>query len=163
VNEITLEWLTGALRHGAVLDGNTSVVSVASEVIGEGIGFLSCVARVALEDDRDLPEALASVVVKLEPGAGGFRDIGVGLHAFEREIRFYQEVAPTAPIRLARMFYAATQPPDYAIAMGDLSLAEQGDQLVDPHRSGACDGPDDRTIARSLLGQPGSAGPAVDA
>jgi hypothetical protein len=131
--DITSAWLTHALREGGVLPAGGEVVGVDARVIGEAVGFLSCVARVALEYDGAPPDAPTSVIVKLEPGAGTFRTLGDQLHAFEREIRFYREIAPTVPVRLARLYYADTVPPDFAMVMEDLGFATPGDQVAGMH------------------------------
>jgi hypothetical protein len=132
-DEITTEWITHALREGGVLSGGP-VAGVERTIIGQDVGFLSCVVRVRIDYGGSAPAgAPASVVVKLEPGVDASRSLGDELHAFEREIRFYREVAPHAPIRLARLYLADSQPPDHAIVMEDLSFATPGDQVAGLH------------------------------
>ena len=132
VNEISPEWLTKALREGDVLK-DTSVTDMRSMILGEGRGFLSSVARVELEYDTAETGAPGSVVVKIEPDAETLRRIGDEMHAFEREIRFYRDVADQVPIRLPRVYFSLTDPPDYAIVMEDLSFCTPGDQIVGMH------------------------------
>lgn len=132
-DEVTPAWLTHALRSGGVLGGDAAVVDCTRTPIGEGVGFLSRVLRVGLTYAGAAGGAPATAVVKLEPGAGEFRSFGDELHAFEREIRFYREVAPRAPVRLARLYYAGTEPPDYAMVMEDLGFAVAGDQVAGMH------------------------------
>lgn len=143
VNEISAEWLTAMLQESGVLSQNAKVTGVAAQVIGEGVGFLSRVGRVRLRYDRAEPHAPDSVVVKIEPESENFREIGDEFHAFEREIRFYREVATRVPIRLPRIYGTLTEPPDYAIVMEDLSFCTPGDQLVGLHT--------DHVIAASRL------------
>lgn len=132
-DDVTPEWLTDALRDGSVLGAGTAVATCEKTLIGEGVGFLSRVLRVALTYDGPADGAPATVVVKLEPGAGEFRGFGDELHAFEREIRFYRQVASQVPVRLARLYHADTTPPDYAMVMEDLSFATPGDQVAGMH------------------------------
>jgi len=132
VNDISPEWLTAALQEGGTLSDAT-VIGVETKVIGEGVGFLSSVGRIQCRYDRTEPHAPASVVVKIEPEMETFRKIGEDFHAFEREIRFYREVASQVPIRFPRIYFTLMEPPDYAIVMEDLSFCTPGDQLMGMH------------------------------
>ncbi len=133
LDAITPAWLTQALHSGGVLPPDAAVTDVAVTPIGEGVGFLSRVARCVLTCAGAPAGAPASVVVKIEPDAGAYRALGDALHAFEREIRFYREIAPHVPVRLARLYFAATEPPDFALVMEDLSFARPGDQVAGLH------------------------------
>ena len=131
--QVTVEWLTHALRQGGVLDPQTSVIECQRTLIGQGVGFLSRVFRVGLCYDRPAAGAPDSAVVKLEPDAGEFRTFGDELHAFEREIRFYREVAAVVPVRLPRLYYADIQAGQGALMMEDLGFATPGDQVAGMH------------------------------
>lgn len=134
LEQLSSEWFTEGLREGGVLR-TSAVTDFDVTPIGGDYGFLSTVGRVSLTyDDREIG-APPSVVVKLEPDAERLRTFGDELHAFEREIRFYREVAPRTPIRLARLYFATTHPPDYAMVMEDLSFARPGDQVAGLHAS----------------------------
>lgn len=132
LDEVTPEWLTAGFRDAGLLEDGR-VVECSATPIGVDHGFLSTVGKVDLSYAGPSDDAPPTVVVKLEPSSGSMREFGDELHAFEREIRFYQEVAPRAPIRLARLYFAATEPPDYAMVMEDLSFAEPGDQVAGLH------------------------------
>lgn len=130
--EITPEWMTHALREsGAIREA--SVKSLKKDILGEGKGFLSSVVRVGIEYDTREEDAPLSVVVKIEPEEGGFREFGDELHAFQREIRFYREVAGNVPIRLPRVYHAVDEPPAFSMVMEDLSSFTPGDQIVGMH------------------------------
>ena len=131
-DEITPEWITHALREGGALK-KASAKSLEKDILGEGIGFLSSVVRVGIEYDSPEKDAPMSVVVKIEPEEGDFKDFGEELHAFQREIRFYKEVARNVPIRLARVYYAVDEPPAFSMVMEDLSSFTPGDQLAGMH------------------------------
>ncbi len=132
VSEITHQWLTHALREGGSLK-EAAVISIDKKIIGEAKGFLSSVVRVKIDYDHKEEGAPESVVVKLEPEEGGFKDFGDEMHAFEREIRFYREVAGNVPVRLPKLYYAVDEPPAYSIVMEDLSHYVPGDQLSGMH------------------------------
>ncbi|MCH7519941.1 MAG: DUF1679 domain-containing protein [Candidatus Dadabacteria bacterium] len=132
VEEITPKWVTHALREGGVLK-EASVKSIEKKILGEGKGFLSSVVQVKIEYDTDEKGAPASVVVKIEPEEGEFKHFGDEMNAFQREIRFYREIADTVPIRLPKLYYAVDQPPAYSMVMEDLSHFVPGDQVVGMH------------------------------
>lgn len=135
VSDITPAWLTAVLRESGTLSG-AAVIGVDAGVIGEGVGFLSSVGRVQLTYDTKESNAPDSVVVKIEPESESFREIGNELHAFEREIRFYREVATQLSIRLPRTYATVMEPPDYVIIMEDLSYCRPGDQIAGLHTRG---------------------------
>jgi hypothetical protein len=133
--EISANWLDEVLRPSGALNG-ARIQAVQSTVIGEGVGYLSSVARVKLFYDR--PAAVrdgapATVVVKIEPANEMFRRLGEQFHAFEREIRFYREVASRVNVRLPKVYYTLAEPPNYAIVMEDLCHCTPGDQLAGMH------------------------------
>ncbi|MEM7144172.1 MAG: phosphotransferase [Verrucomicrobiota bacterium] len=131
IDEVTPEWLTDALAQEGHLT-NGKVVGTKVREIGAGIGFLSRVACVSLEYDHPEPDGPSAVVVKLEPDAGTLRDLSDEVHAFEREIRFYREVAPLSPIRLPQCYHAATEPTQ-VLVMEDLTFATPCDQVAGLH------------------------------
>ncbi|MEM9226871.1 MAG: oxidoreductase family protein [Verrucomicrobiota bacterium] len=131
IDDIDVGWLTAALCENGFLEADNKVVSFERKILGEARGFLSCVAHYCLSFDNDPgPEAPSSLVVKIETDSEAYREISQNLHAFEREIKFYQTVAPEAPIRLAKTYATVCQPPNYAIVMEDLSHCTPGDQLI---------------------------------
>jgi Ecdysteroid kinase-like family len=102
-------------------------------MLGDDKGFLSSVVRLSLEYDQLEPQAPNSVVVKIEPEEETFQKLGDELHAFQREIRFYKEVANSAPIRLPRLYFSVDEPPAYCMIMEDLSAFTPGDQIMGMH------------------------------
>ena len=132
VEEITPQWLTHALREGGYLK-DASVKSIEKKIIGDAKGFLSSVVQVKIEYDTIEKDAPVSVVVKIEPEEGGFKDFGDELNAFQREIHFYRDVAANLSIRLPKLYYAVDQPPAYSMVMEDLSYYIPGDQVVGMH------------------------------
>lgn len=132
VDEITPEWITHALREGGFLK-DASVKSIEKKVIGDAKGFLSSVVQVKIEYDTIEKDAPVSVVVKIEPEEGGFKDFGDELNAFQREIHFYRDVAANLSIRLPKLYYAVDTPPAFSMVMEDLSYYIPGDQVVGMH------------------------------
>jgi len=92
IDDITPDWLTGALRQSGVLDEGT-VTGLTSEVMS--VGQLGLVARLNLTYDRAAPAAPPTVMVKLPSSDAGSRSAGITLGIYEAEVRFYQCIAPT--------------------------------------------------------------------
>ena len=108
IDDLTPAWLTAALRAGGHL-GPARVASVSSEVLGEGEGFVGQVVRLRLayaEGDGG-PDSL---IAKLPTRVAENRQLGEALGAYEREIRFYRELADRVPIRKPVCFHASMDP-----------------------------------------------------
>jgi Phosphotransferase enzyme family len=132
VGEISAEWLDEILHQAGAIK-RAHVMAVQSTVIGEGVGYLSSVARVKLAYDQPEAGAPQTVIVKIEPPNELFRRMGEEFHAFEREIRFYRDVASQVNVRLPKIYYTLSEAPDFAIVMEDLGFCTAGDQLVGMH------------------------------
>jgi len=126
--EITAKWLDFALREGGVLK-SSSVTHIDIIDMGDIHGFLSSVIKVELFYDQYEPGAPKSVVIKIEPESESFRQLGDDIHAFEREIKFYELVAKKTSIRLPHIFYAVLKPPAFSLVMEDLTHLRAGDQI----------------------------------
>ena len=90
-----------------------------------GTGQMSQNYRVAWGDGE-------SVVLKLAAEDAGSRATGVGLGAYQREIRFYREVAPRIGEPLAAC-HAALYDDDegwFTLVLEDVAPAHQGDQIA---------------------------------
>jgi len=126
---ITSAWLTEALRGSGVIS-RASVVGV--ERVRVGTGLVGQSIRFSLTYDCDESGAPASVVGKFPSPEPVSRATGINGGIYEREVRFYREVAPTVRIRTPRCyagaFDAATG--DFVLLLEDLAPARQGDQIA---------------------------------
>ncbi len=124
------QWLTWALRTGGCLT-QANIVAIAVQALGQEVGFLDGLARLHLTYDHDERGAPAAVVVKVPSREAAYRQIGNRYHAYERELRFYGDVAPGSPIRLPRCFYRGMdQAADaYLLVLEDLGSLTAGDQV----------------------------------
>ncbi len=119
MSELTAEWL------GDALGGHVS--SFTSEIIGSGEGFMGQLARIRLTG-RGVP---ASVIVKLPTADPGGQVIGQMMRVWEREHRFYTELAPRITgIRLAECLHSQADP--YVLVLEDLDPRRPGDQVAGP-------------------------------
>jgi hypothetical protein len=139
LEDVTPAWLTARLRENGALT-EASITGLDFEHIGAEVGFLDGLARLRLTYDRVECDAPPAVVVKLPASDPRYRRIGDFYHAYEREIRFYREVAPRAPLRLPRCFYAGLQRDSdwYLLVLEDMSGYSPGDQVRGLSAAQAC-------------------------
>jgi hypothetical protein len=143
-DELTAGWLTAVLRDaGATGDGATVVECEATAI---GTGQMSETYRVALEWDEAGQAGPASVVVKLASADPTSRATGIGLGIYEREIRFYREVAPRVGGPVAPCHLAVHDPDEgwFTLVIEDAAPATQGDQIT------GCSVEDARLAVREL-------------
>jgi hypothetical protein len=128
-DEVDAHWLTAALQGSKALV-DARVVSFTAEAVGTGqVGHN---VRYTLTYDRREPAAPATVVVKFPSPDETSRSTGVAIGTYEKEARFYRDLAGTVAIRIPRChqveFDEATRLS--TLVMEDLAPAEQGDQLA---------------------------------
>lgn len=92
--ELTADWLSDALGW--------SIRAVDRQVLGKGAGFLGDIVRLQLTSDD--PAAPRTVIAKLPKKAN--RSTGEMLGVYEREILFFQDLAPKVPARTPRVYYS---------------------------------------------------------
>jgi len=109
LDELTPEWVTSALRARGVLE-NARVTELRKEILGEGEGFIGQIVRLHLQLDRPEPGAPETLIAKLPIGLAQNRALGEMLAVYEREIRFYEELAGDVPLRTPRCYFSAMDP-----------------------------------------------------
>jgi hypothetical protein len=120
-DQVSPEWLAAALDSGPV-------ESLALTQIGTGQMSESTRVSIRYEGEATGP---ASVVLKTASTDEGSRTTGVGLGIYEREVRFYRELAPRIGGPLADCHFAATAADgSFTIVLEDLAPARQGDQIA---------------------------------
>ena len=129
--DLTPAWLTGALRDAGAL-GAAAVASARVEPIGQGVGVLCQLARVALAYDRPAPGAPSSLVAKLPTADAQTRGMVSLFRFYEREVRFYRELAASVDLATPRCYASAFDPErgDFALLLEDLGADRLGDQLA---------------------------------
>lgn len=98
------------------------------EVIGASRGFISTTWRLVLDTD---PPGVApgSVVLKSETSNPQFRAIGRAERAFEREVRFYRDLAPRIDAHLPILYACGDGQQECWLLMEDLCALRPGDQI----------------------------------
>lgn len=92
LDQLTPEWLTGALHTSGTLPAGATVRQASSSLIGTG--QLGLVGLVELSYDGDAGEAPPRIIVKLPSADAGSRQMGSMMGIYESEVRFYDEIAP---------------------------------------------------------------------
>ncbi|QYG91023.1 aminoglycoside phosphotransferase family protein [Iamia sp. SCSIO 61187] len=124
---LTAEWLTAAL--GPHLGGGRVTAAHASPV---GTGQMCDSLRLALTYEGAPATAPASVVAKLPAADPTSRATALSLRSYEKEVRFYQQLAPDLPIRTPTVFHADIDPAtaSFVLLLEDMAPAQAGDQLA---------------------------------
>ncbi|HJQ59397.1 MAG TPA: phosphotransferase [Vineibacter sp.] len=128
--ELTADWLTQALRASGTGD-QVTVASFDYAPIAAGAGFLGRLGRVQPRYAGDAQEAPRSLIAKQPTADARSRQLATIFRFYEREVRFYQELAPRAGIRVPRAYFGGFDPAsgDFILLLEDLAPAEVGDQL----------------------------------
>lgn len=130
VEEIDADWLTRALRADGLLSEGR-VASLELEPLGEP-GQASVVVRVRPEY-QDAPEtAPATMIAKLPPTFEGARAQMQAVGAFDREVRFYQQLGDDAGIPVPHAYAAEVDDTggEFVLLTEDLSAGRNGDFFI---------------------------------
>jgi thiamine kinase-like enzyme len=129
--ELRADWLTGALRSTGTLT-SAEVISIDSESIAEGVGLMGQLACVKPHYDRPEVAAPRSLIAKFPAEAEENRDIGNHFRLYEREIRFYEEIAGEIDLRTPLCYHSAmdVEADRYVLLLEDLAPARVGDQIA---------------------------------
>jgi hypothetical protein len=119
---ITDEWMSEQFQ--------TEVRITERSRIGDGLVGMNL--RLRLEAGDGAAEVPSALVVKLPSPDPTSRATGTALRNYEREVKFYQSLAATVDIRVARCYYAdwTESDGDFVLLLEDLSPASQGDQII---------------------------------
>jgi hypothetical protein len=125
---VTASWLTTVLRKAGVLSTSASVEGFAVEPVGTGQMADSFRFDLHLEG-ADHP---STVVGKFTAADEKSRTTGISMRTAEVEVRFYQQVAGTLPVRTAECYYAEVDPTTahFTLVLEDLAPRLPGDQVT---------------------------------
>ena len=127
---LTSQWLTEALASTGVIT-NSTVTSFNSERLGVGQGFVGQIVRLGLTYDSGEDAAPQSIIAKFPSTDPAIRSVLNGLRIFEREVRFYKEVAPLIELSTPQCYYGATdgEAGDHVLLLEDLAPARVGNRI----------------------------------
>lgn len=123
VDQLTPEWLTGALHHAGV---ECTVVEVAAERIGTG--QIGTSYRLRLSYAREVEGAPGTLVAKLAGGdEAARRRVSEG---YRKEVGFYTDIASSVDVRVPRCWYGAISDDacTFTLLLDDLAPARPGVQ-----------------------------------
>lgn len=128
-------WFTEMFRAGGHLTDEQSVVTTAATRIGEGSGMASLLWRFELTYDAPHGQSVgapSSVIVKLATDDPHRLFIMQTAKFYAREVRFYNELAADAPVRVPRCWHAAIDPDTsmFVLVLEDVGPLRHVDQLV---------------------------------
>ncbi len=143
IAEITSEWLEHELQTDGVIAATDRITSAFVDELGEGVGMLGDLARVAIEYDP--PDAgPATVVVKLPTAADVNRERGMAFGFYEREANFYRHIGNhgrTGGLRVPQCYASPMDPAGarFALVLEDLaSDFRMPDQVAGLQLDDAC-------------------------
>jgi hypothetical protein len=131
-SELTTEWLTTTLEAAGVLHG-AKVTKFSTSPVGEGIGMLGILVRVAMTYDTPAPDAPQTVIAKFPSAVPGNREIGMTYRLYEREVNFYTRVSAEIEGLAAPRCYGGRYNPatgDSFLLLEDLAAYRTGDQVA---------------------------------
>ena len=122
VEGLTPEWLSTVLEDDA-----GTVTSVDARPLGTGQMCDSYRVRAERSDG-----SVTTLIAKLPSADVSSRTAGLILRAYEKEVRFYQELAADLRVRTPGALHADIDPAtgSFVLLLEDMAPAEQGDQLV---------------------------------
>jgi hypothetical protein len=127
--DIGADWLNDVLSDDT--RGGARVTDVAATVIGEGVGFVGEVSRLRLTYDAPSPTSTRTMISKLPTANEGFRQVGMTLGLYEKESRFYAEVAADVGFRIPEAYANLSEGgTDFVLLLEDLAPMRPGDQLA---------------------------------
>jgi hypothetical protein len=123
LDDLDAPWLSEALGR--------QVVGVAAQPIAEGEGFMGRLARLTVDYGAGA-EGPRTVIAKIPTDDPGGIALGQMLRVWEREARFYLDLAPRLHVRTPACHYAGGDEESgiFALLLEDLSAFTGGDQLV---------------------------------
>jgi len=122
--------LTASSLGRALSIDPSSIASVETELIGQGVGILCQVARVRLAY-REGVQGPKSVVAKFPAAIEQTRGLARQFKFYEREINFYKHLAKDVSLPSPRCLHASHEPQsdDFLLLLEDLGDRRLGDQL----------------------------------
>jgi hypothetical protein len=115
-------FVTEALRSGGVLGPGTTVAEVEHDTMGEGVGIVGQLARLQLRYDGQAAGAPGTVILKIPSQYPENRAVGDHFNFYEREGRFYEQLADKVPVRTAACYWNHLDPAtrSYGMLLEDL-------------------------------------------
>ena len=134
--DITPEWLTGALRSSGVVT-TSSVTSIDAGDTTAGHGFTGRIARLSVTYDSQEENPPGSLIAKFPSYDPTIRAaVTDSAMSYEREIRCYESLLNNIPLSTPKRYYSAYDPEsgECILLLQDLAPARFGDNVGNPSR-----------------------------
>ena len=130
LDQLTADWLTGALRQCDALTG-IRVVSFRSEILGDR-GITGQVARLKLVTEPKDGNAPETIIIKLSSMDPSKKTIVHAMRMYEREVYFYKQIAPTINVRIPQCYYADIniETGSHVLLLEDIAPARNGNRFT---------------------------------
>lgn len=127
---ITSEWLNEVLHTSGYLK-DINIETISREPWGAGEGFVSDMARLTVTYDKTPTELPETMIVKMPTTFRTALALAEQYNLYEREIRFYTEVAPKSPLRVPEVIHYDydKEAKRYILILQDCSCYKQIDQI----------------------------------
>lgn len=130
-DQVTKEWMNFAFDEASICDTG-SIKSIEVEPLGPHVrGLLSSFCRVKISYISKGSNYPDSVVIKFPPIVEERRNFGNQWHAFQRELRFYRELAEQCPVRVPKCYFTVMDEKNdmFLIMLEDAGDWTPGDQV----------------------------------
>jgi hypothetical protein len=127
--DLTPAWLTAALSAGNAID-HSAVTAFTVETAGGDGGLYGQTVRVRLIYDQPEAGAPPSLIAKFSAVSKEMRERAIG--SYEREIRFYRELASHSALPVPTCYYADIDPASHRhiLLLEDMAPAVSGSRLT---------------------------------
>ncbi len=131
IKDITAEWLNGALHANGFLNMDTHITSIELKPMAVGEGFQSDMARIVPHYNRANTTLPQSMVAKLPTSYEPANYVAMLFNTYEREIRFYKELAARSPVRTPGLILGEfdAEAKRYVLILEDCARCAQVDQI----------------------------------
>jgi hypothetical protein len=132
IAEVTPEWVTDALHTSGALARGSRVATLVASDLGEGRGMTGSVWRVSPDYEGPAPSGPPTLIVKLSATDDTYRDYLANYESYTREVRLYNEIAPTMLVTTPRSHRSLVSDDGRVCVMllEDFSDHRAGDQVA---------------------------------
>lgn len=131
-SDITAKWMNYAFGEAGLCSGE-DIAAIDVESLGpQAIGLLSSICRVNIQYKPHVQSLPDSVVIKFPPEMDENKSFGIKMGVYERELRFYTELADRCPIRIPKCYFALMnkEAHDFILMLEDERDWTPADQVV---------------------------------
>lgn len=130
--QVTAGWLTEALRSTGAIKASKVTSFDMKRDIAAGAGFMGELTHVTLHYDSPEANAPTTLIGKFPAPRPENREVATLFRFYERETRFYEEIADKVQLRTPHLYYSGFDAGsgDFVLLIEDLAWARLGDQLA---------------------------------